>query len=87
VVLISGVGNYFAASIGILVGESGPLSTFAGVTIMAFIAGGFLYAIREKLTDWMHGAEHLSSNNFDERLDKEISVTGSHECIDEHHRH
>jgi len=70
-----------------LVGEAGPLSTFSGVAMMAFVAGVFLYAIRDKLVDWMHGAEQLSSNDFEERLDEEISVIVAHEGINEHHLH
>jgi POT family proton-dependent oligopeptide transporter len=55
--LFSGLGNKAAAEIGKFVGEAGPLSTFGGVAIMAFVAGGCLWLLSDKLVDWMHGAE------------------------------
>ena len=74
-----------AAQIGMLVGEAGPLSTFAGVAIMAFVAGGLLYLLRDILVDWMHGAESSTSQYFEEKLDEEMAVTGTHEAIPVNH--
>lgn len=81
----SGVGNYLAAWIGQLVGETGPLQAFSGVAIMAFIAGILLWLLSDKLVDWMHGAEDNHPLDMNEKLNEEISVTGSHEGISEKH--
>ena len=80
----SGIGNKAAAEIGKLVGEAGPLSTFAGVAIMAFVAGGILFLMREKLVDWMHGAEDHHPS-LDEKLEEEMRITGTHEAMPEKH--
>ncbi len=73
----SGVGNYAAAEVGKLVGETGPLQAFGGVVIASFVSGIILFLIREKLIDWMHGAE-------DNHIDT-LEVTASHEGISETH--
>ena len=73
----SGVGNYAAAEVGKLVGETGPLQAFGGVVIASFVSGIILFLIREKLVDWMHGAE-------DNHIDT-LEVTASHEGISETH--
>lgn len=71
--LFSGLGNYAAASIGQLVGESGPLNTFGGVAIMAFIAGICLWLLADKLVDWMHDAD--TSQDELEILEEELEIT------------
>ena len=73
-VLILGLGNYVAAEIGKLVGEGGPLSTFGGVAIMAFIAGICLWLMADKLVDWMHGAE--GHDDKEQLLEEELEITG-----------
>ncbi|MCF2863194.1 Di-/tripeptide transporter [Pseudoalteromonas sp. THAF3] len=72
--LFSGLGNYVAAEIGKLVGEGGPLSTFGGVAIMAFIAGICLWLMADKLVDWMHGAE--GQHDKEQLLEEELEITG-----------
>ncbi|QOL24402.1 peptide MFS transporter [Thalassotalea sp. LPB0316] len=81
--LFSGLGNKAAAEIGKLVGEAGPLSTFGGVAIMAFIAGIILWLMSDKLVDWMHGAEDSHPQDLDGRLEEEMAVTGTHEGMQE----
>ncbi|WKE66779.1 peptide MFS transporter [Gallaecimonas kandeliae] len=76
----SGVGNYAAAEIGKLVGEAGPLGTFAGVAIMAFVAGFCLWLLADRLIDWMHGAESKAHN-----VEAEIAVTADHEAMRKSH--
>ncbi|WP_371186120.1 peptide MFS transporter [Thalassotalea maritima] len=81
----SGVGNYLAAWVGQMVGETGPLQAFAGVAIMAFVAGIMLWLISDKLVDWMHGAEDAQPQDFNEKVEEELSVTGTHEGLKEQH--
>lgn len=72
--LFSGLGNKAAAEIGKLVGESGPLSTFGGVAIMAFLAGICLWLLADKLVDWMHGAE--GTHDKEQLLEEELELSG-----------
>lgn len=81
----SGVGNYLAAWVGQIVGETGPLQAFSGVAIMAFVAGIMLWLLSDKLVDWMHGAEDASPQDLEGKLEEEMSVTGTHEGINEKH--
>lgn len=81
----SGVGNYMAAWVGQMVGDVGPFSAFMGVAIMAFVAGILLWLISGKLVDWMHGAEDSKPQNFEEKVEEEMSVTGTHEGVSETH--
>lgn len=81
----SGVGNYAAAAVGQMVGDVGPFQAFAGVAIMAFIAGILLWMISGKLVDWMHGAEDSHPTDLDGRIEEEMSVTGTHEGMPEKH--
>jgi len=81
----SGVGNYAAAEVGKLVGETGPIEAFGGVVIASFVSGALLFLIREKLIDWMHGAEGTNLASVEEKLEEEISVTGTHEGVAETH--
>ena len=81
----SGVGNYAAAEVGKLVGETGALQAFGGVVIASFISGAILYSIREKLVDWMHGAEDKNITSVDVKLEEEMTVTASHDGVSETH--
>jgi POT family proton-dependent oligopeptide transporter len=81
----SGVGNYAAAEVGKLVGETGPLQAFGGVVIASFTAGIILFFSREKLIDWMHGAEDSKPHNEEQLLEQEVSVTGNRDGISEQH--
>ena len=83
--LFSGIGNWFAAQVGKLVGETGPLEAFSGVAIMAFVAGIMLWLLSDKLVDWMHGAEDAKPQDLEQKLEEEMSVTGSHEAMPEKH--
>jgi POT family proton-dependent oligopeptide transporter len=57
--LFTGMGSYLAAVAGMIVGEAGPLVTFAGVSVFCLAAGGVLYLLSDKIISWMHGAEDL----------------------------
>lgn len=81
----SGVGNYLAAWVGQMVGETGPLNAFAGVAIMAFVAGLILWLLSDKLVDWMHGAEDAHPTDTEGRIAEEMSVVATHEGIQEDH--
>lgn len=73
-----GIANKGAAEIGKLVGESGPLATFGGVAIAAIGAGVLLFFLREKLVDWMHGAEEVHTE-ITPTTREEIGITADHE--------
>ncbi|MCA0899323.1 peptide MFS transporter [Microbulbifer agarilyticus] len=73
-----GIANKGAAEIGKLVGETGPLATFGGVAIAAITAGIILFFIREKLVDWMHGAEE-EHTKVNETTKEEIGITADHD--------
>lgn len=81
----SGVGNYLAAWVGQMVGETGPLQAFSGVAIMAFLAGISLWLLSDKLVDWMHGAEDSQPQTEEEKLEEELSVVGTHEGAKKDH--
>lgn len=51
------MGSYLAAVVGMVVGEAGPLATFAGVAVFCMLAGGLLYLLSDKIVIWMHGVE------------------------------
>ena len=53
----SAMGNYLAAVAGMIVGEAGPLLTFAGVAVFCLAAGLALYLLSDRIVGWMHGAE------------------------------
>jgi len=79
-----GIANKGAAEIGKLVGVSGPLATFGGVALAAIIAGIILYLIREKLVDWMHGAEEVHVT-VGETTKEELSITADHDGVPPKH--
>ncbi|MFT4927275.1 MAG: POT family proton-dependent oligopeptide transporter [Phenylobacterium sp.] len=51
------MGSYLAAVAGMIVGEAGPLATFAGVSGFCLAAGLALYLLSDKIVMWMHGAD------------------------------
>ncbi|NQZ10213.1 MAG: peptide MFS transporter [Algicola sp.] len=67
------IGNYLAAVAGMIVGEAGPLVTFAGVAIFCLLAGGVLHLLSDKIVVWMHGADDTPEVD-EELLEKELSV-------------
>ncbi|MDP2562075.1 peptide MFS transporter [Psychrobium sp. 1_MG-2023] len=71
----AGFGNKLAALIGQQVGGAGPLATFGGVAIMAFIAGICLWLLSDKLVDWMHGAEDNKPQTMDQKIEEEASIS------------
>lgn len=79
-----GIANKGAAEIGKLVGESGPLATFGGVAIAAIGAGIILFFIREKLVDWMHGAEKVHTE-IKATTQEELGITADHEAMPRDH--
>lgn len=81
----SGLGNKVAAEIGKLVGEAGPMATFGGVAIMAFVAGILLFLLSDKLVDWMHGAEDNKPADFESKMEEEMAVVGDHEGASKNH--
>ncbi|TKB45166.1 peptide MFS transporter [Thalassotalea mangrovi] len=83
--LFSGLGNKAAAEIGKLVGEAGPMATFGGVAIMAFIAGVLLWLLSDKLVDWMHGAEDSHPQDMTEKLEEELKISGEKDGMRETH--
>jgi POT family proton-dependent oligopeptide transporter len=83
--------NWLAAFIGSFVGEGEEMvnnaaNIFMGVGIGALITGLIIYLSAGKLVEWMHGAEGDHTANLEEKLEEEISVTGTHEGISETHR-
>jgi POT family proton-dependent oligopeptide transporter len=60
------IGNYLAAVVGMIVGEAGPLITFAGVAVFCLLAGGVLYLLSDKIVIWMHGADDTVDVDVDE---------------------
>ena len=80
----SGIGNMAAAQIGKLVGQTGPMATFGGVAVMAFLAGIVLFLMRNILVDWMHGAEDKNVTE-EEKLEEEMAVTATHEGMPKNH--
>ena len=56
------MGNYLAAVAGMIVGEAGPLYTFAGVAIFCILAGIVLHLLSDKIVSWMHGADETIDN-------------------------
>lgn len=76
-----GVGNKIAQEVGKMVGEHGPFDTFLGVTIFSAFSGFLLFLFRNKIVDWMHGAEDIK-HNPDEVLERELAGGPQHESLD-----
>ncbi|PKI17015.1 peptide MFS transporter [Colwellia sp. 12G3] len=82
--------NWLAAFIGSFVGEGEEMvnnaaNIFMGVGIGALITGLIIYLSAGKLVEWMHGAEGAQTSDLEEKIEEEISVTGTHEGISETH--
>jgi POT family proton-dependent oligopeptide transporter len=82
--------NWLAAFIGSFVGEGEEMvnnaaNIFMGVGVGALITGLIIYLSAGKLVEWMHGAEGDHTSNLEEKLEEEISVTGTHEGVSETH--
>lgn len=82
--------NKLAGFIGSFVGEGQEMvdnasTIFLSVGVSALVTGIVIFLSAGKLVEWMHGAEGDSSDNIDEKLEEEISVTGTHEAISENH--
>jgi POT family proton-dependent oligopeptide transporter len=80
--------NWLAAFIGSFVGEGEEMvnnaaNIFMGVGIGALITGLIIYLSAGKLVEWMHGAEGDNSHDLEDKIEEEISVTGTHEGISE----
>ncbi len=78
--------NWLAAFIGSFVGEGEEMvnnaaNIFMGVGVGALITGLIIYLSAGKLVEWMHGAEGNHTDNLEEKLEEEISVTGTHEGV------
>lgn len=88
--LCTAVANFFAGFIGSFVGEGeeqvdNALTIFASVGIAGIIAAVIVYFSANTLVDWMHGAEGENSHDMEEKLEEELSVTGTHEAMPETH--
>ena len=82
--------NKLAAFIGSFVGEGQEMvdnaaNIFMGVGVAALITGIIIFLSAGKLVEWMHGAEGDQTNNLEDKLEEEISVTGTHEGVSETH--
>ncbi|NMP32974.1 peptide MFS transporter [Thalassotalea sp. M1531] len=82
--------NKLAAFIGQFVGEGEEQVTnagtiFMGVGLGALITALIIFISANKLVEWMHGAEGESSHDMEEKLEEELSVTGTHEAMPENH--
>jgi POT family proton-dependent oligopeptide transporter len=80
--------NWLAAFIGSFVGEGEEMvnnaaNIFMGVGVGALITGLIIYLSAGKLVEWMHGAEGDNSHDLEDKIEEEISVTGTHEGISE----
>ncbi len=76
-----GIGNKLASEAGKLVATEGPLNTFLAVTLLAFSASLMLYLISDKLVDWMHGADNKETQDANDALIDEMTITADHEGI------
>jgi POT family proton-dependent oligopeptide transporter len=82
--------NWLAAFIGSFVGEGQEMvenaaTIFMSVGSAALLTGVIIFASAGKLVAWMHGAEGEHVDSLEEKLEEEISVTGTHEGISETH--
>ncbi|MCJ8319597.1 MAG: peptide MFS transporter [Colwellia sp.] len=82
--------NKLAAFIGSFIGEGQEMvdnasTIFMSVGCAALVTGLIIFASAGKLLEWMHGAEGDVHQNLEEKLEEEISVTGTHEGISETH--
>jgi len=80
--------NKLAAFIGQFVGEGEEQVANAGTIFMsvggaALVTALIIFLSANKLVSWMHGAEGDHSTGLEEKLEEELSVTGTHEAIPE----
>jgi len=80
--------NKLAAFIGQFVGEGEEQVANAGTIFMsvgsaALVTALIIFLSANKLVEWMHGAEGDHTTNLEEKLEEEISVTGTHEGVAE----
>ena len=88
--LCTAVANKLAGVVGQFVGEGdeqvdNALTIFASVGIAGLITAAIVFVSANKLVEWMHGAEGDEHHDIDEKLEEELSVTGTHEAMPEKH--
>jgi len=86
--LFTALSNKLAGFIGSFVGEGQEMvdnaaNIFMGVGLAALITGAIIFLSAGKLVQWMHGAEGGPAADLDEKIEEELSVTGTHEGISE----
>ncbi|WDE00550.1 MULTISPECIES: peptide MFS transporter [Thalassomonas] len=82
--------NKLAAFIGQFVGEGEQQVENAGTIFMsvggaALVTAVIIFLSANKLVAWMHGAEGDNHHDMEEKLEEELSVTGTHEAMPESH--
>ena len=82
--------NKLAAFIGQFVGEGEEQVANAGTIFMsvggaALVTALIIFLSANKLVAWMHGAEGDGHHDMEEKLEEELSVTGTHEAMPESH--
>ena len=82
--------NFLAAFIGQFVGEGEEMvdnaaTIFMSVGAAALVTAVIIFLSANKLVEWMHGAEGEHSSDLEEKIEQEISVTGTHEGVAETH--
>ncbi|WDE03922.1 peptide MFS transporter [Thalassomonas viridans] len=82
--------NKLAAFIGQFVGEGEEQVENAGTIFMsvggaALVTAVIIFLSANKLVAWMHGAEGDDHHDMEEKLEEELSVTGTHEAMPESH--
>jgi POT family proton-dependent oligopeptide transporter len=78
--------NKLAGFIGSFVGEGQEMvdnaaTIFMSVGASALLTGIIIFLSAGKLVEWMHGAEGEPTSDLEEKLEEEISVTGTHEGV------
>jgi POT family proton-dependent oligopeptide transporter len=86
--LFTALSNKLAGFIGSFVGEGQEMvdnaaNIFMGVGLAALITGIIIFLSAGKLVAWMHGAEGDSVSDLEEKIEEELSVTGTHEGVSE----
>ena len=86
--LFTALSNKLAGFIGSFVGEGQEMvdnaaNIFMGVGLAALITGVIIFLSAGKLVEWMHGAEGNGTSDLEEKIEQEISITGTHEGVTE----
>ncbi|WP_199611256.1 peptide MFS transporter [Flocculibacter collagenilyticus] len=86
--LFTALANKVAGFVGSFVGEGeeqveNALTIFASVGVAGIVTAVIIFLSANKLVDWMHGAEGDHTDSEEEKLDEELSVTGTHEGMPE----